>query len=674
MHRRLGSKMRKLAVVVSLLSVLALPPLILLGWPETVRPYVPAALAVFLPPPLPAARPVERTVLLDQSWSSGDSRWYHHAGQGTATLPVPLRWFTALEQPRLAVFSQPGLLRDDAYLSRIGFIPSQKGRTHGDGGTVPSTGLGWQDAENDEGLPVGFTRLSGAGQPDRLGLTCSACHVGRIDYKGVRLLVDGGTAALNLNALEHTVSLAILYTLKVPGRFDRFADRVLGADADAAARARLREGLTQVFDKILAGVKTTGAIDAARGDAGTSEGFFRLDALNRIGNRLFFEDLGSRPEDAASYHAPDAPVRFPALWTTPWFAWAEYDSSISQPLVRSVGEALGVGAEVRLEGKDPFSSSVALDNIVWIEDLMRGADPFAKAKPAFSGLVAPRWPQAVFPDDPAWALDDANVRKGRVLYAELCAGCHLGPVRDPEFDRLWPDKAFWTSSAWRRDEGGPVLRLTEVPVVAVGTDPAQANVLRTRTVAPPTRLGLDPVRDLNETWHCGLDASGAGRRQQPFALALMNSVDRVAHRWLDDHGVAGVDRLKVFGARKNCPADHPVAVYRARPLDGVWAMAPFLHNGSVPSLDLLLRPAAQRPKQFCLGARDYNPRLVGYDTAIPCAAGETLFTEADATGRAIKGNSTAGHSFENAPIGNGVVGRALSDDERAALTEYLKTL
>src|SRR5262249_17411833 len=34
--------------------------------------------------------------------------------------------------------------------------------------------------------------------------------------------------------------------------------------------------------------------------------------------------------------------------------------------------------------------------------------------------------------------------------------------------------------------------------------------------------------------------------------------------------------------------------YKARPLDGIWATAPYLHNGSVPNLTELLKPAAQR--------------------------------------------------------------------------------
>jgi hypothetical protein len=66
--------------------------------------------------------------------------------------------------------------------------------------------------------------------------------------------------------------------------------------------------------------------------------------------------------------------------------------------------------------------------------------------------------------------------------------------------------------------------------------------------------------------------------------------------------------------------------YRARPLNGVWATAPYLHNGSVPSLYWMLKPAAERPKQFCMGARDFDPQHVGLHVTASCDRGETLFS------------------------------------------------
>jgi hypothetical protein len=54
--------------------------------------------------------------------------------------------------------------------------------------------------------------------------------------------------------------------------------------------------------------------------------------------------------------------------------------------------------------------------------------------------------------------------------------------------------------------------------------------------------------------------------------------------------------------------------YEARPLDGIWAIAPYLHNGSVPGLCQLLLPAKDRMKKFYVGTREFDPLNVGFVT------------------------------------------------------------
>ncbi len=202
-------------------------------------------------------------------------------------------------------------------------------------------------------------------------------------------------------------------------------------------------------------------------------------------------------------------------------------------------------------------------------------------------------------------------------------------------------------------------------------------------MTPPAVFDIEPRRDIGERWNCPEKIPDFAGKPQPFGLALMATVDRVARKWMDDHGVPEAERAAIFGPRPSCPNPETRPIYRARTLDGVWAMAPYLHNGAVPSLDLLLRPASERPTKFCLGARDYDPRKVGYPADADCAEGETLFSTVDAAGKPLYGNSVAGHSFEDAPPaapGDGAnprpgrVGRALSDAERDDLLDYLKTL
>jgi len=140
----------------------------------------------------------------------------------------------------------------------------------------------------------------------------------------------------------------------------------------------------------------------------------------------------------------------------------------------------------------------------------------------------------------------------------------------------------------------------------------------------------------------------------------------IATAYFDKHGVPADERAVWAGGRD--PKDVAVRdelIYKARPLNGIWAAAPFLHNGSVPSLYLLLSPQSERPKTFWSGSKQFDPIKVGYDTAK--ISGATLFDTTKA------GNSNAGHEFKDGPRGKGVVGPLLSPDDRMAIIEYLKS-
>lgn len=111
---------------------------------------------------------------------------------------------------------------------------------------------------------------------------------------------------------------------------------------------------------------------------------------------------------------------------------------------------------------------------------------------------------------------------------------------------------------------------------------------------------------------------------------------------------------------------HPKG-YTAPPLDGVWASAPYLHNGSVPTLWHLMHPE-QRPKVWRrTSATGYDTKRVGLPIesfdALPASAktGAEKRTYFDTS---IRGKSAAGHLYP----------AALEEDERRALIEYLKTL
>jgi hypothetical protein len=184
-----------------------------------------------------------------------------------------------------------------------------------------------------------------------------------------------------------------------------------------------------------------------------------------------------------------------------------------------------------------------------------------------------------------------------------------------------------------------------IDVKHVGTDPAQAEDMQNRKVSVPAGLGIST---------------------SDFGGALGLLVEKMVEHWYDGQWppVADASRQQMNGNREN-GIRAPLA-YKVRPLNGVWATPPYLHNGSVPNVYALLSPVAERPTKFFLGNREYDPVNLGYRTdKLP---GGFQF---DTT---VRGNSKAGHEFANDPGKSGVIGRLLTPDERLAVIEYLKTL
>ena len=109
--------------------------------------------------------------------------------------------------------------------------------------------------------------------------------------------------------------------------------------------------------------------------------------------------------------------------------------------------------------------------------------------------------------------------------------------------------------------------------------------------------------------------------------------------------------------------------YKVRPLNGVWATPPYLHNGSVPTVyDSALAGRGTDRSEFYLGNREYDPEKLGYKT--------DELTNGFLFETTIRGNANTGHEFNDKPEGTmGKIGkRTLLPDERKAIIEFLKTL
>src|SRR5262245_18787878 len=470
---------------------------------------------------LPTYPRIERAIWLEQNWTGEQREWFHYADQGAQTFLMPYEWFVALEQPVLSL-GAAGLLSDPDYLDRLGFIagPTQE-----------------QKAE----LPIGFAR--GKTMYDRngevwlnpqsrqpmtsLGLTCSACHTGWLVYRGTTVLIDGGSALADVGTTRQAVGIAVLFTRILPYRFDRFADRVIGRGASPRARAELRRQLDDVWkqmDKIR-------RLDDSVARHSVVEGYGRADAVTRIGNQVF--GLNLRRDE--NYRPTSAPVHFPRIWNTSWYDWMHYNGSMSQPMARNAGQALGSPAMINLlNPKRPLcESSLNVANLFEIEKLISGQPPDAAR--GFTGLTAPKWAEDLLP-----AIDRPRAAQGAELYKELCQRCHLAPVASPD---------FWAASQWSKPNsaGERYLAIDQVTLADIGTDPAQAEDQKRRTVAVPAEWRLSTDR---------------------FVDSIVELAGKAVERWYDSQTppVAQPVRFEMNGHRDN-DRRAPLA-YNALPRNG----------------------------------------------------------------------------------------------------------
>ncbi|KZN37926.1 hypothetical protein N480_14375 [Pseudoalteromonas luteoviolacea S2607] len=638
------------------------------------------------PPTLPEYQHLETKFINQNGWLPKDQynnhQWPYHASQGTATLPIPYEWLAALEAPKsipwFILFSQEKAFLSE-YIYRLGFI------------NLNDINTPYSDKQQ---LPLGLAKTTSMNMPglDRkataVGFTCTACHTGQFTYDNTRYVVDGGPAMTDLGLLTKSLGAAIGQTVlssklaPFDGRFERFARKVLGSNYNVVSKAKLKSALQDTVAQLAKGQDTINV----------TEGFSRLDALNRIGNKVFADNM-DRPEN---YNPIEAPVNYPHIWTTSWFDWVQYDGSIMQPLIRNAGEALGVEAFVdmrlrtnQLQQAATFSSSIPIDTLYQLEKWLAGDYPLKNYQPGqlgqITGLKAPQWPQSL-PE-----INNTLAEKGKSLYQRNCQGCHLPPMGNPDF---WAE--HWSKIGYEQDgqikfTDRKYLRLKMVELSEIGTDPAQAHVLLNRTVNTK-ELGLNtdlcvPVGENQKTpqMQSGLQfVNVQDSATNNFALALGAVVEQTNKQWFAQNYISQAAQTRLEGGRPNCLRKG--AGYKARPLNGIWATAPYLHNGSVPNLYALLSEPSSRPTFVELGGLAFDPINVGImqskhviqmnnrvDT-LPANQTDDYQGGFFILDTRQAGNLNTGHAFTNDPTTQGKVGPKLSHEEKMALIEYLKTL
>lgn len=596
-----------------------------------------------------------------QGWDTSQRLSWYTSSQGSRL--IPKSWLIALEQPTA---NAPFL--DRAYIEKFQYLP-----------LPPGDWLSQAGCPIDARLPLGFVtdcqsdtnfsqtklrwKAAQTNQEPWVGMNCASCHTNRVDYKGESLVVDGAPTLADFQTFMERLRDTVANTISEKAKFARFASAVLGQSAAPHDLDRLSVAMTQWLS-------WTDNLARLNNPGDLRYGFGRLDAIGHIFNKVALAAVW--PNGAAQTPNPsDAPVSYPFLWNVPQLDKVEWNGlaeNTSLPgttpfnyggLGRNTGEVIGVFADITLKpgaGVQGYVSSALIRRLDQMEVQL-------------GGLYPPAWP-AMFPP-----IDQALASEGATLFTSVgCSDCHRVSTRTDL-------KTKYAVTLNR------VLPAADLPAVgagaAVGTDMWMAcnAVLDTGVTgvlqASKSELikgdPFGPSAPVVALVQNAVVGTIAGQKAEVLKVAFEHLFGFArglppVTQAPSTAGFALSTGLTKQQRRDRCRdpqvTDQSKIVYKGRPLQGIWATAPYLHNGSVPNLYELLLPPSERSTSFPVGTREFDPVNVGFCTKsenctrlIP--VNSFLF---DTT---IEGNANTGHDY-----GNG----RLSDRNRKALVEYMKIL
>jgi hypothetical protein len=590
----------------------------------------------------------------------------YHLSEGSEIFPA--NWLAALESRTTGK-----LFLDET--ERFGLLPDPNGPE-----VFGPPGRSWR-------LPVGITLAKPKNSSVQMvGVNCAACHVGEIRVDGTAIRIDGGPNLFNLDGFYQELFESAKETVSSPSKMVAFVDRMRQARGE-------RDELSAFLEKLGEGLKREESLAQnvlARARAILEDRDQAPPAHLKLLHALHAGNLQAAIKSVID-HDPDfvkrLESRIPSLISLEKLRVRVRESSA---IPGSFAEALaGLGDDrlLFLEARLAF-----LKRLKGLHDVPGGGKALVPGPGRIDAIINAR--ELVFPRDaitpnsavsfpPIWnlrqikwfhydgdttSLIDRNVAQamglGAVVIPESGASTLLprnlheleilngqltpakwteliGPFRPDEIQLARSGESLYRQNCARCHEGpppdgAPLLveehRPFRFPVFDVGTDPQ-----RWKNFAVPMKDG------------------------QEFAKVLQSTLGQIKARAYDENHVSSDEQAAM--EPKGGVRWVTTQGYVVRPLAGVWATAPYLHNASVPTLDDLLKSSEQRPKEFLVGYRGYDTDRVGYisdPVKIPDAARKGLFKY----DTSLQGNSNAGHEY----------GARFDESQRKAILAYLKTL
>ena len=381
------------------------------------------------------------------------------------------------------------------------------------------------------------------------------------------------------------------------------------------------------------------------------------------------------------YNYANAPVSYPFLWDIAQHDYVQWNGIAANagvgPLGRNVGEVIGVfgtldwhlsedcGLAAKLTGQCSllgaptnkaklmhFTSSVNIRNL-------------GKLEQQLTSLQSPWWQDPAIKDVMP-AVDNDLAGHGKRYFDERCAMCHHPIDRaDPyrkvvafmsDVDKVGTDPVMARNSVTYQGESG---LLQDLYVGVGGGALVMQAKMPVASLLTLTTQGVVLTPDPDKNW----------------LTARIESLLNIYGAY-SNNDVKASNRQGSYPPATEANPYNALKAYKSRPLNGIWATAPYLHNGAVPTFYHVMSPADQRPKTFLVGSRELEPEYVGFKYQ-----GYDGGTRFDAT---LPGNDNGGHEY--AACGKSQVAEMqalkgkdwrcepFTHEQRMAVVEYLKTL
>lgn len=482
--------------------------------------------------------------------------------------------------------------------------------------------------------PIGITMSRDKSYVPMAGINCATCHTSLISYHGKSFLVDGASSLFAVDRFIKEMVLSLANTLANPREFSEFYKRYqartnapqVDGELDQFLQSDEYLVLTDAINNHLDGknpnidtnvkyfLQTTTLTSGAYPKANQLDSGFKMFVYMTKRFIFFFEQtkFAANPDDSTvsdsglgranpwsvtkNMLASNLKHKIKSLWPQ------EVGGPVNTPNIWEFDKSKRIfwtGVTNSMLERNLAQGVALVTDFNWETSETTVSIKGLKTVSDFTKKVTPPiWPEHIFGN-----IDQYSAAQGKVLFKNECLTCHAASKEQGVASRTYN-------------------------YIDAGTDPeyykGQAALF----------YGQDLFKDVLAPWLTQIKAK--------------------------DYAREGITNLELYeSGRMNVEWKAPTGNHMAaRPLYGIWATPPYLHNGSVPSLRELLKKPGQRTMEFFVGNTEYDPTDLGFQSQ-PLYFSFNFKVICDN----CTGNSNLGHNY----------GTNLSDLEKNQLLEFLKS-